>query len=195
MGKFSKKVFQARSYTPIPFLILMVIFEQATLLSLIIGFLLVALGEFGRVWGVGYAGSATRTTGKVGARVLVTSGPFAYVRNPLYVSNMLVYLGVGIMSMALFPYLQIAALIFFYVQYQIIIKEEEGFLTETFGEEYQQYINNVPRLIPRITPYKGEKTNQPEFNIKKGFRSERRTLQAISAIVLVLIILYLVRTI
>lgn len=195
MGSFSKKLFQIRSYTPIPFLILMVIFEQATLWSIIVGFLMVLLGEIGRVWGVGYAGSATRTTGKVGARVLVTTGPFAYVRNPLYASNLMVYLGIGIMSMSLFPYLQIIALVFFFIQYHLIIKEEEGFLTETFGEEYQQYIENVPRLIPRLTPYKSGNAEQPEFKLNKGLRSERRTLQAITVIVLLLIIIYLVRTI
>ncbi|MEW6703023.1 MAG: methyltransferase, partial [Bacteroidota bacterium] len=127
--KFSTvNIFKYRSYTPLPFLLLMVIFQNATVTSMIVGFALALFGEFFRLWGVSYAGSETRTTDGIGGTYLVVSGAYAYVRNPLYVGNMLMYLGIGIMSMALFPYLQIAALIFFFWQYSVIIKEEESFL-------------------------------------------------------------------
>ena len=62
------------------------------------GFAVIALGEFSRLWGVAIAGSETRTTGPVGGTYLITRGPFAYVRNPLYVGNMLLYSGVGVMA-------------------------------------------------------------------------------------------------
>ena len=121
-----KLVFKYRGYTPIPFLIVMLIFAESTIESLIGGFLLVMVGEFFRFWGICYAGAETRTTGRVGGSYLIISGAFAYVRNPLYLGNIITYLGIGIMSMALFPYLQIIALIYFYVQYYLIINEEEG---------------------------------------------------------------------
>ena len=194
MNKFANKVFKYRSYTPIPFLIVMLVFEQATLGSLIIGFAIALLGEGWRLWGVSVAGSETRTTGKVGGSFLVVTGAFAYVRNPLYLGNILLYLGIGIMSMALFPYLQIFALIFFYWQYDVIISEEEEYLQKTFGEKYKDYKNNVPRLIPRLTPYKNPGIEQPEYKIKKGLKSETRTLQAFSFVTIILIILYTVRT-
>ncbi len=189
---FAKKVFKYRSYTPIPFLLVMVIFQEATLTSMLVGFLIALTGEFFRLWGVVYAGSETRTTGGVGGTYLVVSGAFAHVRNPLYLGNILLYTGIGIMSMALFPYLQIFAFIFFYIQYLIIIAEEEKYLLETFKEDYQHYYDNVPRLFPRISSYKTERVKQPPLNIKAGLRSERRTLQAFSSVVIVLIILYLV---
>lgn len=194
MNKFANKVFKYRSYTPIPFLIVMLVFEQATIVSLIIGFAIALLGEGWRLWGVSVAGSETRTTGKVGGSFLVVTGAFAYVRNPLYLGNILLYLGIGIMSMALFPYLQIFALIFFYWQYDVIISEEEEYLQKTFGEQYEDYKNNVPRLIPRLTPYKNPGIEQPEYKIKKGLKSETRTLQAFSFVTIILVILYLVRT-
>jgi len=121
MDELKANIFKYRSYTPIPFLILMVIFQEPTLLSIFIGLLLAVGGEFIRFWGVSYAGSETRTTGTVGGTYLVISGPFAYVRNPLYVGNMLMYVGIGIMSMALFPYLQIVALGYFIFQYWLIV--------------------------------------------------------------------------
>ena len=118
MNKKASKIFEYRSYTPIPFLVLMFIFFKGTPESMVIGFFMALLGELFRFWGVSYAGSETRTTGEVGATYLVVSGAFAHLRNPLYLGNMLMYLGIGIMSMALFPYLQIVAFLWFVFQPQ-----------------------------------------------------------------------------
>lgn len=193
MEKLSKKIFTYRSYTPIPFLILMVFYQQANVWSLPFGLLIAVCGELIRLWGVSWAGSETRTTSKVGGTFLVINGPYAYVRNPLYVGNILIYFGLGIMSFALFPYLQIIALAFFVFQYHEIIKEEEGFLKEKFGKDYVEYYNNVPRIFPRFSPYKKEGVEQPEYDIKKGLRSERRTLQAFSIVAGTLILLWFFR--
>jgi protein-S-isoprenylcysteine O-methyltransferase Ste14 len=191
MANFASKLFKYRSYTPIPFLIVMLIFQEVTLASLIIGLFISLSGEFFRLWGVSYAGSETRTTGSVGGTYLVISGAFAYVRNPLYLGNILLYLGIGIMSMALFPYLQIAALFFFYFQYHEIILEEEKYLEQTFGESYKKYKMAVPKLIPRLTPYKDETLEQPPLNLKAGFRSEKRSLQALTLVTIILVVFYI----
>ena len=190
MKSLSDKVFKYRSYSPIPFVILMLAFQKANAESLLIGFAITTLGELVRLWGVCYAGSETRTTGKVGGTYLIISGPFAYVKNPLYLGNILMYFGFGIMSLALFPYLQIVALLFFYFQYHIIISREEGYLREQFGEEYIKYYKAVPKLIPTIFPYINKNLEQPKFNFKAGFRSERRTLQAFAITTLLLLIFW-----
>lgn len=192
MDNFALKIFKYRSYTPIPFLILMIIFQKATVTSLIVGFIIVLIGEFFRLWGVSYAGSETRTTGGVGGTYLVVSGAFAHLRNPLYFGNMLIYTGIGVMSMALYPYLLIIALLFFFWQYQTIIKEEEAYLTKKFGKYYEEYAAAVPRWIPTFSKYKNSGIEQPPFNLKAGLKSERRTLQAITVTILLLIILYVV---
>lgn len=194
MSNIQAKIFKYRSYTPLPFLALMFIYINTNIWSLIAGFLIASLGEFIRFWGVSYAGSETRTTGKVGGTYLVISGPFAHVRNPLYVGNMLLYFGIGIMSFALFPYLQIAALIFFYIQYKYIINEEEGYLKRAFGQEYQEYYQAVPRFFPRISPYKNSSIVQPPFNPAAGLRSERRTLQAFTIVTLTIVLIWIFRT-
>lgn len=190
MSNISNLFFKYRSYTPIPFLVVMLLFQKADLISIIVGFIIAIIGESFRLWGVCYAGSETRTTGSVGGTYLVVSGAFSYLRNPLYFGNILMYLGIGIMSMALFPYLQIVALIFFFVQYYFIIKEEENYLQKTFGQEYTDYKNYVPRFLPNLTPYKNDKIQQPPLNIKAGLRSEMRTLQAFGIVTLILILLY-----
>ncbi len=192
MKNFAGKIFKYRSYTPIPFVIVMLLFENANIWSLVIGFLIALSGEAFRLWGVSWAGSETRTTGTVGGTFLIISGPFAHVRNPLYVGNILMYTGLGIMSYALFPWLQIAGFLFFSLQYHFIVKEEETYLKKTFGEEYQKYLQNVPGFIPRLSAYKSGNAEQPPFNFRAGLRSEKRSLQAFGFVALTILLLWFI---
>lgn len=171
----------------------MLVFENANITSLIIGFIIALSGELIRLWGVSWAGSETRTTGGVGGTYLIISGPFAYVRNPLYVGNILLYSGLGIMSFALFPYLQVVAILFFLVQYKLIVKEEEIFLAQKFGKHYENYVKEVPRFLPAFKPYKSNAVKQPSFKFDRGLKSEARTLQAFALVVLLIVIKWYLR--
>jgi protein-S-isoprenylcysteine O-methyltransferase Ste14 len=193
MSNISNIFFKYRSFTPIPFLLLMVIFAEPSVISMIIGFAIAISGELIRYWGVSWAGSETRTTGGVGGTYLVISGPFAFVRNPLYVGNILLYIGIGIMSWSLFPYLQLIALLFFAVQYHFIVNGEEKYLREKFGETYSKYVNNVPRFIPQFKPYRDNTLEQPPYNPKGGVKSEKRTLQAFMLVSLIIVIIWITR--
>lgn len=170
--------FRYRSYIPVPFLILMIIFMKPTFLSIIIGLFIAATGEFIRIWAVSLAGSETRTTSGVGGTYLVTQGPYGLVRNPLYIGNIMIYTGIGIMSFALFPYLQTFAFLFFLFQYYCIIIAEEDFLQNKFGNIFILYKNNVNRFLPVKRTLPPEIISQLKLNIKNGIRSERRSLQA-----------------
>jgi len=193
MQSISSILFKYRSYTPIPFLILMLVFYDANIWSLIIGFVIALTGEAIRLWGVSWTGSETRTTGAAGGTFLIVSGPFAYVRNPLYIGNILLYLGLGIMSFALFPYLQIIAICFFLWQYHLIIKYEEKYLQNKFENDYTDYVRNVRSIIPRITPYKNSAVDQPPFNLRAGLVSEKRSMQAFMVISLMIIIIWFIK--
>ncbi len=171
----------------------MILFARPTWESLLFGFVIVLMGEALRFWGVSIAGSETRTTGSVGGTFLITSGPFAYVRNPLYLGNMLLYLGVGVMSLALFPWLQIVALLWFYFQYSMIVAEEEGYLAARFGTDYAEYRNRVPRFIPRLAGFESQTPPPKSMNPREGLSSERRTLQAISIVTLIIVALYVIQ--
>ena len=170
----------------------MVIFAKPTVTSLVVGFIIASFGEFLRLWGVSWAGSETRTTGGVGGSFLIISGPFAYIRNPLYIGNILLYVGIGLMSWALFPYLQVATLIFFTFQYHFIVLEEEGYLIDEFSD-YSEYCKQVPRFYPRLTPYKKSLVQQPPFSLKAGLRSEQRSLQAFLGVTLIIVIIWIVQ--
>ncbi len=181
-----KLLFRFRSYTPLPFLLVMVIFARPSAASMAAGFALALCGELLRAWGVAFAGSETRTTSGVGASKLVTAGPFALVRNPLYIGNILLYTGIGVMSWALFPWLQLAALGWFIFQYTLIVREEEAFLCEAFGEEYRRYCARVHRFLPRFRPAAEGPSPAPDW--RAGWRSEYRTLQAFLIVLLLLVI-------
>ena len=173
-------MFTYRSYTPIPFLILMVWFARPTLASLVIGFCVLLAGEALRLWGVSIAGSETRTTGAVGGTFLITNGPFAFVRNPLYLGNMLIYGGIGVMSLALFPWLLLVALGWFYLQYTLIVSKEEEYLASAFRDDYPVYCRAVRRFLPRLTPYRSSRAPDKTAHLREGLASERRTLQALA---------------
>ncbi len=171
----------------------MLFYNNPNIWSLIIGTVIMLAGESMRLWGVSWAGSETRTTGTVGGTFLVISGPFAYVRNPLYVGNILIYTGLGIMSFAAFPYLQIIALAAFIVEYYLIVIEEEKYLAKTFGAAYEEYLQNVNRFFPKFKKFVKKDVQQPPFNLEAGKRSERRTFQAIFFVWLTIILLYVFR--
>lgn len=112
----------------------------------VIGLVLVVLGEAWRLWGVAAAGTTTRRRSRSVSR-LVTYGPFAWSRNPLYNGNFLIWMGFAVIS-GVFWFLPIAVLLFA-VEYSLIVRFEEGVLESTFGEEYLDYRSQTPRWLPR----------------------------------------------
>ena len=102
-------------------------------------------GHLLRVWALSYIGTMSRTT-RLRASQLVTEGPYSLVRNPLYLGNWIIALGLSIVTrdgllLALGPALVLA-------WYLKISREEEGFLEERFGDEYRAYAARVPRFFP-----------------------------------------------
>jgi protein-S-isoprenylcysteine O-methyltransferase Ste14 len=171
----------------------MVLFAIPTLTTMTCGFALAILGESLRFWGVAYAGSLTRVTGSVGAPEVVVSGPFAYLRNPLYVGNVLMYCGIGVMANALSPWLIIIALVYFVFQYAMIVSLEEDFLEKEFGEEYLEFKKNVPRFLPRVSAYTSPAQDRQKPDWREALQSERRTLQALLIVVILLLLIWLWR--
>jgi protein-S-isoprenylcysteine O-methyltransferase Ste14 len=193
MKELSKLLFRFRSFTPIPFIVIMLVYYNGNLFSWIVGGLAITVGEFIRIWGISYAGHLTRSTRELVAEKLITVGPFAHVRNPLYIGNILIYVGFGILSMALFPYLQVAAFTWFIIQYNLIIHLEEDFLESKFGDKYQNYKKGVNRFYPNFNVYEEDFHENINANLKEALKSELRTLQALASVSAVSIIIHLVK--
>ena len=94
-----------------------------------------------RFWASGFLRKDTRPA---------VGGPYAFVRNPLYLGTYLMALGTALAVQAWG--LLIAASILFAVVYHYIILDEEVKLQEIFGEPYLKYCLAVPRFFPRFTP-------------------------------------------
>lgn len=139
-------LFKYRTWFPVLFLLVPVLARgHTTVASWIIGGALVVIGEFFRLAGVAAAGHETRRrTRNVGR--LVTYGIFAWSRNPLYNGNFLVWMGFVVISGVTW-FLPFAVLLFG-LEYSFIVRYEEGVLETTFGREYLDYKNCVPRWLP-----------------------------------------------
>lgn len=190
MSDIREKLFTMRSYTPIPFLVAGLVFGNPTIVSLLCGIALAALGLLGRFWAVGHAHYETRATSSVGAPRLVTTGPFGLVRNPLYVSNIALYTGFALMADIL--WLTIATLIWFIIQYVLIVSREEEFLEKEFGQEYEDYRQNVPAFFPRLTPW--HKNADSTIDTKIAWKSERRTHQAFAIATVLMVARFAIAT-
>ncbi len=103
-----------------------------------------------RAWAAAHAGDHTRT-GAIEAPCLSTGGPYAFVRNPIYLGSII--LGLGMVGLLGDPWLFPLCLLVFAFLYLLIIPAEERFLRDTFGNEYRAYCDAVPRLIPRFRPW------------------------------------------
>ncbi len=78
---------------------------------------------------------------------VIQNGIFNIVRHPIYLSEILIYLGLLVLNMSLAAFgVWIAATIFLHY----ISRHEEKLLVDRFGEEYKQYMRRVPMWIPRI---------------------------------------------
>ena len=82
------------------------------------------------------------------AKELVTDGIFAHCRNPLYLGNILILTGSGIMSNSLVSLLIFLPLFVF--AYQAIVIAEEDFLNDRFGPQYKNYLKSVNRWVPNL---------------------------------------------
>jgi hypothetical protein len=120
-----------------------VVFARPTAPLLTVGFALAVFGEAIRVWA---AGCISKNEG------LACKGPFAYVRNPLYVGSMFIGASYCVMS-GLWWSVPITALMYYYFYVGTIVNEEEH-LRAVLGEAYGHYCDAVPRLLPRLSPWR-----------------------------------------
>jgi protein-S-isoprenylcysteine O-methyltransferase Ste14 len=140
-------LFRHRGWLPVPFLLVPLLAHGTSdAMSWVLGFLLIALGEAIRLAGVAAAGTVTRRRSRTVQR-LVTYGIFAWMRNPLYVGNFLIWIGFTVISGVLW-FIPVAVVLFA-VEYTLIVRYEEGVLESIFGGEYLSYKDRTSRWLPR----------------------------------------------
>ncbi len=127
--------------------ILLVIFARPQMPGIVIGLILILIGEAVRIWAAGHLQKN---------EVLTVSGPYSYVKNPLYIGSILITAGFCILADNI--YLLAAATFMFCFHYIPYKKRVEGDrLKRIFGRQYEDYDEQVPEYLPRWTPYSKEK--------------------------------------
>ena len=121
-----------------------------------LGIVLIALGELLRVWADGYVGHVKvnwtqkwRGDQKIGS--LVTGGPYAFVRHPLYLGTFLIGAGFCVIGGNLWA--SLGALAFFLTVYRSKMVKEEALILGELGAPYLAYQAAVPRWVPTRRRY------------------------------------------
>jgi type IV secretory pathway VirB3-like protein len=117
---------------------------------------------------------------KLIATVLNTSGPYALTRNPLYLGNFGITLGLCLIAHDLRVLCIVVVL--FAVQYRAIIAAEERFLRDRFGAEYDAWSARVPRFWPRP----GAAASSRPWDFRRALRKEHNPAAAWISLALVL---------
>lgn len=120
--------------------------------SLLITWLAIAFGLIGaalRVGGTAYLSASVVHSGAMQGDRVMASGPYRYVRNPLYLGSYLVGLSIAILMPPSGAAVFVVLIGVFYFR---LILGEEAFLAGRSGEAYLQYKSKVPRLLPRLLP-------------------------------------------
>ena len=126
--------------------------QSAILATTALGTLFAVFGAFLRTWGGAYLGPDVVFHPNTQSRDFTSSGPFGYLRNPLYLGTIFHTIALSVLMSwkgAVFAIVAIVAL------QAVLITSEERYLASKLGEEYSEYRRKVPRLIPRMSRVTG----------------------------------------
>lgn len=110
---------------------------------------------------------------QVYASKLVTGGVFAHCRNPLYVGNILLAVGLSLVVHSLAFYAIVLPLVLY--AYISIVSAEEAFLHDKFGAEYEVYCQRVNRWLPTLRDWHASVASM-HFNWRRVLVKEYNTI-------------------
>jgi protein-S-isoprenylcysteine O-methyltransferase Ste14 len=131
-------------------------YARPTPLSLVAGGVLALAGGAIRAWAAGHIRKDA---------TLTVTGPYAHVRNPLYVGSFLVGLGVTVAGAQ--PVFVVLFLSFYLLVYSRTALDEARWLEEKFGDAYQLYASQVPLFVPRPIPWRPEGATGDTFSSRR----------------------------
>ena len=108
-----------------------------------LGLLIFAAGLLGRIWAQQHLHFRLRDVDNA----FTHTGPYRWVRNPIYISNTLLFVGLTVLSQVL--WLVPVTMLWCLIVYTIVVREEEERLLELYGEPYAAYLRDTSRWLPR----------------------------------------------
>ena len=187
LERAGRLLFRWRSFTPVPLLLVAIPLlwrsrGPASPLWLASGLLLCICGQALRAWVLGQVPDGTSGQNEqLMASSLNTQGPYALTRNPLYLGNLGISLGLCLIAHDVWLLALAAAL--FALQYRAIIAAEEQFLRERFGAAYDAWCARVPRFWPRLARVGSVRPWDP----RRALRKEHNPAAAWLAIAILLV--------
>ena len=139
--------------------ILVVVFavlSQPTLYFFIVGCLFVLDGLLIRLYASGFVYKN---------KELSTSGPYAYVRHPLYTGNILILIGISLASGCISAF--VISIIFFWFYYPAAIEYEDRKLKSLFPDSWDSWSQQTPALVPK---FKFNRLNLAEWSWEKSLK-------------------------
>ncbi|MGV3685115.1 MAG: methyltransferase family protein [Daejeonella sp.] len=134
------------------------------------------LGLVIRIYTVGFSADNTsgRNTERQVADVLNTKGIYSTMRNPLYVGNFFMWLGIAMLTGHF--WFTFSFILFYFLYYERIIFTEEQFLRNKFGSTYLNWASKTPIIIPNFSSFVKPDN---KFSWKKVLRQEKNGLAAL----------------
>ncbi|MBF0409609.1 MAG: isoprenylcysteine carboxylmethyltransferase family protein [Candidatus Riflebacteria bacterium] len=166
---------------PVPLALLLVLRAKPRSIFLFAGLPLIIAGECLRVWALRHIGPTTRTR-EICADLIVTSGPYRFSRNPLYLANLLKIAGITIAAGDVLS--GILIMLFYALEFVSLIRFEEDFLASRFPIQFNRYKKLVPVFFP--TGRYLEEVKEPQWSIKDAIISERKTFMSTGIILSIL---------
>jgi len=106
--------------------------------------------------------------------VLTTTGPYRYVRNPIYIGNTLMLLAACMLA-ELFWFVPIM-LVYCASVYTCVVRYEETHLLDKYGLAYRHYMNSVHRWLPKLAIASNTKTTHTNGPICPSLLAEWHNL-------------------
>ena len=179
-------LFKWRSFTPLLLTVVAVPIlwhsrGPASPAWLVSGLILCVAGQALRAWVLGQVPDGTSGQNeKLIATELNTSGPYGLTRNPLYLGNLGITLGLCLIAHDV--WVLCIVMVLFAVQYRAIIAAEEQFLRERFGAAYEAWCARVPRFWPRVAAVRSSRP----WDFRRAVRKEHNPMAAWVAVALAL---------
>jgi len=161
---------------------LFLFFAAPTGWTLIVGAVVALPGLALRAWASGHLRKN---------QVLATTGPYAYTRNPLYLASFLLGLGFTIAAGRVWLILVFAVMLLGI--YLPVMRVESATLAGLFGKKYTRYAEEVPLLLPRLTPYRRATQVGFDRDLYLRYREYRAAIGVVIAWTLLVVKMILVK--
>ncbi len=119
----------------------------SALIGFIVSALCMVLASSLRMWSGSILSSDRVMAFRVQDSGLHTRGPYQFVRNPIYLSDLIAMAGFALCL----PVIGLFLPVLFYMHYRRLVRYEENSLALRFDSDYRTFVSDVPRFFPRIT--------------------------------------------